>query len=224
MCETTVGEYNTVPSCSYIFLDEAGNFDFSGRGSRYFALSSVSVRRPFGWPDKLDEYKYDCIERGIGLEYFHCYNDSRRVRGAVFDLIAANSDDMNVDCLVVDKEKVPEHLRDEARFYPEMLGRLLSLVVPIEMKAAETDEIIVITDTIPVNRRRRAVAKAVQTTLGGMLPPRARYRILHHQSRSHYGLQVADYCCWAFFRRWEMGDSTWLERIGSALRNEFRFQ
>ena len=106
-------EDNSVPLCSYIFLDEAGNFDFSGRGSRYFALSSVSVRRPFGWPDKLDEFKYDCIERGIGLEYFHCYNDSRRVRSAVFDLIAAISAVMNVDCLVVDREKVPDYLRDE---------------------------------------------------------------------------------------------------------------
>ena len=83
---------------------------------------------------------------------------------------------------------------------------------------------MVITDTIPVNRRRRAVEKAVQTTLGGMLPPRARYRILHHQSRSHYGLQVADYCCWAVFRKWERGDSASLDRIGSALRNEFRFR
>ena len=212
-----------MPRCSYIFLDEAGNFDFSGRGSRYFALTSVSVWRPFGWPDKLDEFKYDCIERGIGLEYFHCYNDSRGVRSAVFDLIAANSANMNVDCLVVDKEKVPHRLRDEARFYPEILGRLLSLVVPIEMEAAETDEVMVITDTIPVNRRRRAVEKAVQTTLGGMLPPWARYRILHHQSRSHYGLQVADYCCWAVFRRWERGDSAWLYRIGSALRNELSF-
>ena len=212
-----------MPRCSYIFLDEAGNFDFSGRGSQYFALTSVSVRRPFGWPDKFDEYKYDCIERGVGLEYFHCYNDNNRVRNAVFDLIAANSADISVDCLVVDKEIVPEYLRDEARFYPEMLGRLLGLVVPIEMEAAETDEIVVITDTIPVNRRRRAIEKAVQTTLVRALPPRARYRVLHHQSRSHYGLQVADYCCWAVFRRRERGDRTWLDRIGSALRNEFMF-
>ena len=91
------------------------------------------------------------------------------------------------------------------------------------MEAAETDEIIVITDTIPVNRRRRAVEKIVQTTLGRVLPRQTRYRVLHHQSRSHYGLQVADYCCWAFFRRWEMGDSTWLDRIGSVLRSEFSF-
>ncbi len=221
--ECAVREDNSVPSCSYIFLDEAGNFDFSDKGTRYFALASVSARRPFDWLHPLDEFKHDCIEQGIGIEYFHCYNDSRRVRGSVFDLIAASSANLNVDCLIVDKAKVSPFLRDESRFYPEMLGLLLSLVIPIETETGDTDEIIVITDTIPVNRRRRAVEKAVQTTLGRMLPPRTRYRILHHQSRSHYGLQVADYCCWAVFRKWESRDGVWLGRIRSALRNEFIF-
>ncbi len=156
-----------MPSCSYIFLDEAGNFDFSDKGTRYFALASVSARRPFDWLHPLDEFKHDCIEQGIGIEYFHCYNDSRRVRGSVFDRIAASSSNLNVDCLVVDKAKVSPLLRDESRFYPEILGLLLSLVIPIETEAGDTDEVIVITDTIPVNRRRRAVEKAVQTTLGG---------------------------------------------------------
>ena len=88
--------------CSYIFLDEAGNFDFSDSGTRYFTLASVSARRPFEWASRFDEFKHDCIERGIGIEYFHCYNDSRRVRGSVFGLIAASSANLNVDCLVVD--------------------------------------------------------------------------------------------------------------------------
>lgn len=209
--------------CSYIFLDEAGNFDFSDRGTRHFTLASVSARRPFEWASPLDEFKHDCIERGIGIEYFHCYNDSRRVRGSVFDLIASNSTNLNVDCLVVDKSKIPPSLHDESRFYPEMLGLLLSLVLPIEANEENTDEIIVITDTIPVNRRRRAVEKAVQTTLGRMLSPRTRYHLLHHQSRSHYGLQVADYCCWAVFLKWESQDGSWLGGIKSVLRNEFKF-
>ena len=49
--------------------------------------------------------------------------------------------------------------------------------------------------------------------------PGMRYRILHHQSRSHYGLQVADYCCWATFRKWQRGESAWYDRIKSALRS-----
>ena len=66
--------------------------------------------------------------RAHRIEYFHCYNDNRRVRSSVFDLIASSSANPNVDCLVVDKSKVSPFLRDESRFYPEMLGLLLSLV------------------------------------------------------------------------------------------------
>ena len=209
--------------CSYIFLDEAGNFDFSANGTRYFILTAVTARRPFHWRDALDDFKYDCIEGGIRIEYFHCYNDSKRIRSAVFDLIAPRSAGVNIDYLVVDKSKVPGPMRDQARFYPRMLGHLLSLVVPVELESGESDEIVVITDTIPVNRRRRAVEKAVQTTLAGMLPSDVKYRVLHHQSRSHYGLQVGDYCCWAIFRKWEREDIAWFDRIRSAVRNEFEF-
>ncbi len=81
--------------------------------------------------------------------------------------------------------------------------------------------VIIITDAIPVNRKRRAVEKAVRTTLARMLPPGMNYRVLHHQSRSHYGLQVADYCCWAVFRKWQRGESAWYDRIKPAVCNEF---
>ena len=33
--------------CTYVFLDESGNFDFSAKGSRYYFLASVSMRRAF---------------------------------------------------------------------------------------------------------------------------------------------------------------------------------
>ena len=210
--------------CSYIFLDESGNLDFSAKGTRYFVLTAVTARRPFRWWDALDNFKYDCIESGVGIEYFHCYNDSKRIRGAVFDLIASASAGVNIDYLVVDKSEVPAAMRDQARFYSAMLGHLLSLVTSIELESGDTPEIVIITDTIPINKRRRAVERSVRTTLANMLPPGVKHRILHHQSRSHYGLQVADYCCWAVFRKWEMADSAWLDRIGSATRNEFEFR
>ena len=71
-----------------------------------------------------------------------------------------------------------------------------------------------------MNKKRRAVEKAVRTTLARMLPPGVNYRILHHQSRSHYGLQAADYCCWAIFRKWQTGERTWYDGIKPAIRHE----
>ena len=194
--------------CAYIFLDEAGNFDFGAKGTRYFVLTTIGMRRPFPAFAALDNYRHDCLENGADIEYFHCYNDRKIVRNTVFNLIAARIGEMNMDVLVVEKAGIAEAMQDGARFYPAMLAHMLSLVVPVELDDGSAEEIIVITDTIPVSRKRRAVEKAVRTTLARTLPPRVKYRVLHHQSRSHDGLQIADYCCWAVLRKWERGEST----------------
>lgn len=204
---------------AYIFLDESGNFDFSANGTRYFVLTAVRMSRPFPVFSALMDYKYDCLESGADIEYFHCYDDSKHVRSAVFDLIGAHLDGMDIYCLVVEKSGVSLAMQGDATFYPTMMGRLLSVVLRNELEVDSADEIIVITDTIPVNRKRRAVEKATRTTLSQMLPG-VRYRVLHHQSRSHYGLQVADYCCWAVFRKWQRGERAWYDRISPAVRNE----
>lgn len=87
---------------AYIFLDEAGNFDFSVNGTRSFVLASVSMRRPF---PILDAYKHDCLEHGLDIEYSHCTEDNNHVRNRVFGLIAAELGGIRIDCLVIEKQK-----------------------------------------------------------------------------------------------------------------------
>ena len=64
----------------FLFLDESGNLDFSPSGTRYFILTSVSMRRPFQMNHALDNYKYDCIEYGLEQEFFHCTKDNAHVQ------------------------------------------------------------------------------------------------------------------------------------------------
>ena len=209
--------------CSYIFLDEAGNLDFSANGTRYFVLTSISMRRPFPVYEALNDYKHDCLEYGLDMEYFHCFADNNHVRKGVFDLIAAHLGGMrhmSIDSLVVEKRKTGPALREDMRFYPEMLGHLLKFVLPKELDAG-AEEVIVITDKLPVNRKRQAVEKGTRLALAEMLPQGMRYRILHHASRSHYGLQVADYCCWAVFRKWNRNKTHYYDLIKQAVRSEF---
>ena len=209
--------------CSYIFLDEAGNLDFSANGTRYFVLTSISMRRPFPVYEALNDYKHDCLEYGLDMEYFHCAADNNHVRKGVFDLIAAHLGGMrhmSIDSLVVEKRKTGPALREVMRFYPEMLGHLLKFVLPKELDVG-AEEVIVITDKLPVNRKRQAVEKGTRLALAEMLPQGMRYRILHHASRSHYGLQVADYCCWAVFRKWNRNKTHYYDLIKQAVRSEF---
>ena len=120
---------------------------------------------------------------------------------------------------MVEKRKTGPALQDVKRFYPEMLGYLLKFVV--SELGDDADDVIVITDTVPVNKKRRAIEKGVQLALAKMLPQGRKYHILHHASRSHYGLQVADYCCWAVFRKWQRNETGCYDLIKEGIRSEF---
>lgn len=220
-CKASRDRYSiSMSNCAYIFLDEGGNFDFSPTGTRYFILTSVATRRPFPAHISLDGFKHDCLEYGLDTEYFHCADDNVHVRRKVFELISDHLGTLRIDCLVVEKPKTGPALREDKRFYPEMLGHLLKWVIPRELRDG-VDEVVVITDTIPIQKKRQAIEKAIKSALANMLPVGMRYRILHHASRSHFGLQVADYCNWAVFRKWQKGEAEFYDLIKPAVRSEF---
>src|SRR3954469_13486116 len=89
----------------YIFLDEGGNLDFSPSGTKYFILSSVAKERPFHAYKELTELKYDLVELGAEVEYFHAAKDVQATRNRVFDIIQRNLAEIRVDSLIVEKKK-----------------------------------------------------------------------------------------------------------------------
>lgn len=207
----------------YIFLDEGGNFDFSSKGTRHFTLTSVSLYRPFALHTDLDTYKYDLIEHRIepriAMEYFHCADDNKFVRNKVFEMLAASVPENSVDAVVIEKPKTGPALRPPEKFYPKMLGYLLRYAVG--QVTGSIGEVVVITDSLPVAKKRRSVEKSVKTVLANMLPTGTPYRIMHHTSRAHYGLQIADYFNWAIYRKWEHGDVAAHALVQSKIRSEF---
>ncbi|WP_438990693.1 DUF3800 domain-containing protein [Lentibacter sp.] len=207
----------------YIFLDEGGNFDFSPTGSKYFTLTCVSLYRPFTLHTVLDTYKYDLIEHRldprIEMEYFHCADDNKFVRGKVFSMLASSVPHDSVDSVVIEKRKTGPALQPPEKFYPKMLSYLLKYAV--EKAPHGVGEVVVITDRIPVAKKRNAIEKAVKILLVSMLPAGTPYRVMHHSSRAHYGLQIADYFNWAIYRKWEQGDDRSHKTIAHQIRSEF---
>ena len=208
------------PQYLYVFLDEAGDFNFSVTGTRFFTFTTITKTRPFSWDAPVISLKYDLIEVGLDIEYFHASEDRQAVRNQVFTIIANNLTNLRIDSLIVEKRKTGPVLQELEKFYPRMIGYLIRYVLePRNLK--DYEEVIVITDSIPVSRKREAIEKAVKQTLSRMLPNGTRYKILHHASKSCTGLQIADYCNWAIFRKWERGDLRSYELIRSEIRSEF---
>lgn len=204
----------------YIFLDEAGNLDFSKNGTKYFVLGGISKERPFHAYKELTELKYGLVERSMDLEYFHAAEDNQATRNQVFDIIECHLEDVTVDSIIVEKQQVAAALRGEEQFYPKVLGTLLREILR-QYVLTEFAEVIVFTDSLPVSRKRTAVEKGVKMTLTAMLPATVRYRVLHHASKSNLDLQIADYCTWAIYRKWNQQDERSFQRIKAAVRREW---
>lgn len=204
----------------YIFLDEAGNLDFSPTGTRFFLLGAVTKERPFHAYKELTELKYDLAELGTELEYFHASENAQPVRTRVFDVIRRNLAGVRIDSLVVEKRKTGPALQIEEKFYVRMLRYLLKYILD-QHDLGQFKEVLVFTDSIPIQKKRSTIEKAIKTTLASLLPATARYRVVHHGSKSNLDLQIADYCTWAIYRKWNGGDARSYVHIQPAVTSEF---
>ena len=71
--------------------------------------------------------------------------------------------------------------------------------------------------------KRSEVEKGIKQTLAAALSAGTRYRIYHHPSASCMGLQVADYCNWAIYRKWDAQDERSYQLIRPVIVSEFDF-
>lgn len=100
-----------------------------------------------------------------------------------------------------------------------MLGYFMRRLVA-EEKMAGTKKVVAITDSLPHARKRAAIAKQIKSAASRKQLPGIQYCLLHHASRSHFGLQIADYCSWAIQRKWEKAELDAYDRIKPAIRSE----
>lgn len=203
----------------YLFLDESGNFDFSRKGTKYFSISCITTQRPFLINQEIEQYKYNCMEYGLSTEYFHCADDNKHIRENFFKIIQKHLADLNIDSIVIEKNKVSQEKSNDFVFYPQNLSFLLKHIIERENKD-HIEEIIAITDHIPLNKKRKAIEKAIKLGLADLLPKNMCYRLLHHASKAHYLLQVVDYCNWAIFRKWEQQDAYFYNKIKQNIKSE----
>ncbi len=213
-------EQPTSSSALYLFIDEAGNFDFAESGTAYLVLSCVTRRGPLVGAGDLLQLKYELLESGEAeLEYFHASEDRHCVRQRVWGVIERRLESMQIDSLIIEKKLVVDGLRKPDKLYAWGVGRLLRHVLGKQWSEPAPD-VIVLTDRLPLNKHRAAAERSIRGELADTLPTPGRSRVLHHASMSDPGLQIADYINWAIFRKWERGDRSSYERIASAIRSE----
>lgn len=202
----------------FIFGDEAGNFDFriAHGATRYFMVTTVAVPKcDFDGP--LMELRRKLLIQGEDIsEEFSASEDSVAVRKAVFDLIKTLP--LRVDCTLLEKSKAQPHTRvTDERFYQYAWWYHLKYVLPRAVPKSDTAELLVA--SIGTRKKQRAFQLAVHDVAAQLRASR-HISTAHARSSSDPMLQVADYCSWALFRKWERGDQAYHQQIEHLIHTE----
>lgn len=201
----------------YLFFDESGNLDFSLNGTKFYCFGGLTTRDPVALTHTLTELRYQLTSEGTGLEAFHAAEDKQLIRNRVFDAIAKVGG-FDFDAVIIEKRKANPVLHEVARFYPQFAGYLLKHVFRRYNDPAE--RIVVITDRLPVKRHREAVEKTFKQFIKQELGERP-FSIVHHSTAAHACLQAADYCMWAVYKKWNLGDVRSYDLVRRFVKSEF---
>jgi hypothetical protein len=177
------------------------------------------TRNPWPLSDALNSLRRELYEGVFIPAYFHASEDLQKVRDRVFQTISETAGFV-YDVLVVQKDAVPSEYREQHKFYRFVADAGLRLTLA---RYPTAEPIYLITDAIPVKRKRSSVIKGFKQCLASVLGDR-RYEIGHHSSAAHPCLQAADYLNWAVFRKWERNDLRSYDVIKAYVRLETNFQ
>lgn len=197
---------------TYLYLDEAGNFDFGPNGTRWLVLTCVKIPWDSRRISHVAQLRNDLLREGIGLEYFHASEDNRRVRQRFLETIAPWLPAGSIKAKALLKQDIDPTLRPPERFYPAFVGPLVEQHVGRDLKP-----VFVFSDSLPINKKRHGLEKAVAAELASRSAGAGSHTFLHHASKSNFDLQVADYCCWAIWRAMTKGDEQALRILGPAV-------
>ena len=199
----------------HVHLDESGDFNFSSSGSRFYTFAIAWTFEPAALAQAVTSLRFSLIKTGRDIESFHAAEDRQHHRNLFVQTILGFND-WRFAALVVEKAKVNPSIRAPEQFYPKFLASMLRFIFRGSIRESASS-LIAFTDTLPINRNREAVVKAIKESCRmelGSIP----FEILHHRRESNVWIQVADYCSWSVFRKWQSGDLRTYEQIQARLQ------
>ena len=202
-------------STLHLYLDEAGDFNFSPTGSKYYIFTVAWTTDPSPMARDLARLRFSLLKQGHDIASFHATEDKQVHRNAVVNVLLQHSNWWYA-ALVVEKSKVNPTLREEHNFYPKFASMVLRFVFKNRRWTTNATRVLTFTDRLPVRKHREAVSAAFKYSCRrdlGKLP----FNIYHHPRESNYWLQVVDYCCWAVQRKWARNDVRTYSQLSSRL-------
>jgi hypothetical protein len=207
----------------YIFVDEAGDMDFSTKGSKYYMFNFLIKQRPFNLHEYIANYRYSLLEknlyplqgRRLNIESFHACEDNKYIKEEMFNIISTfDKKSVKAYSYILEKPKVlPTKRKEKDKFY---INNLTLAIQQLLDKLSINKNFIIITDRLPVQKNKSKQVGALKKGIKEYLKNHnlmVRYDIFHHCSASSVNLQIVDYISWAIYKKFEFGDDSYYEKI-----------
>ena len=207
----------------YIFVNEAGDMDFSKNGSEHYMFTFLIKTRPFNLHEHISNYRYSLLERNLDplndnrldIEAFHACKDNKYIRNEIFNIISTfNEKNVKSYSYILEKPKVEPNKRKEMdRFYIDNLNFAIHKL----LKKLKIDKnFVIITDKLPIHKNKSKQIGALKKGIKEYISSNSlniRYDIFHHCSASSVNLQIVDYISWAIFRKYERNQDLYFKKI-----------
>jgi hypothetical protein len=216
----------------FIFLDESGNLDFSENGTRYFSMTALCTFDPAEGRDALMHLHYSLIDAGHRLECFHATQDKQAIRDKVFESLAVMPDKFHIHTIIAEKSKAHPSfynkwilkkgqkvaVKNASRFY-DLICRTLLKFIFASPRYRGAKRIAVVLSSIFTN----AESQAIEGTLKSYLREHTKlpFTIFFKSNKADINCQIADYCGWAVFIKWERQELRSYNLIANRLHSEF---
>lgn len=214
----------------YIFVDEAGDMDFSAKGSKHYMFNFLVKRRPFNLHEYIANYRYSLLERNLdplngtrlNIEAFHAHNDNKHIKEELFNIISTfDVGSVKAYSYILEKPKVdPGKRKEKQRFYIDNLSYSIQRLLD---KIGIDKDFVIITDRLPVQQNKSKQVGALKKGIKEYIRRsglKIRYDIFHHCSASSANLQIVDYISWAIYRKYEHHLDNYYENIKGYILDE----
>jgi len=143
---------------------------------------------------------------------FHATEDKQQVRDIFFSQIS-RMDKIQVNSVVVRKNRTNPVLREPKKFYARFLSSLLSYV----FQAYSFSDLCILINGCAITANKKVFKQTVADEIKNKMT-NCKFRIFFPESSTFYHLQIVDYISWAIYRKWENNDCQSYDLIKDKLR------
>lgn len=201
-------------STLFVFVDESGNFDFSGSGTQHFVLSATLTFTPLVSARRIMELKYNLLCAGHDLPYFHASENLQIIRNWFFELIRKQKKIQALSFWVQKSQIVPHKLNSQQMYF-ELGTALAEKIVETALRRSRVKGIVLVLDKTLNPKDERTFRAGIKPILRRTGIPT---KIYFHRVLTEPLSQVADYIAWANYVYLERGETRPLDALPVRLR------